>query len=292
MRATIKNSRAGIPANAGICCMLLGVLALSLSDASVKSLDGRYAALQILFLRAAVALPLIAALTLALGGRRALRTPQPGLHAWRGLLNVAGAGTFYAGLAHLQLAEATAIAYAAPIFVVLLSALVLSEKLDAYRLMAVVLGFGGVLIVVRPGSSVFQLASLYPLAAALSYAVMMVSARSIDPNHSFPTLMFYSVLPPFLFSLIPLPWVWQAVALGDWPVLLAIGVLSSMGISLISQGFRLAPASVVAPFDYSGLLWATLLGWVMWDELPDPVSYVGMGLIVVAGLVGVLRKKG
>ncbi|UHL64094.1 DMT family transporter [Paralcaligenes sp. KSB-10] len=277
--------------NAGICCLLLGTLALSLSDAAVKSLDGRYNALQILFLRSAVALPLVTALALSLGGRWTLRTRQLNLHAWRGLLNVVGACAFYQGLVHLQLAETTAIAYAAPVFVVLLSAWLLKEKLDIYRTIAVALGFTGVLIIVRPGSSAFQLASIYPLITALTYACMMVSARRIDAGHSFPTLMFYSVLPQVVFSIVLMPWLWQPVAGGDWISIFAIGIFSTLGVSLISQGFRLAPASVVAPFDYSGLLWATFFGWLVWDELPDEYSYIGAVLIIAAGLTGALRKK-
>src|SRR3546814_8227159 len=103
MGTLAKKSRERLHANAGIACMLLGVLCLSLSDASVKSLGGRYPVLQILFLRAAIALPLVTALALLLGGRRTLRTSQPGLHAWRGVLNVIGACTFYLGLVYLPL---------------------------------------------------------------------------------------------------------------------------------------------------------------------------------------------
>ncbi|MFC4201573.1 DMT family transporter [Candidimonas humi] len=281
--------RAG--ANAGICCMLAGILVLSLSDASVKVLDGRYPALQILFLRALIALPLVTALALALGGRPALRTRQPGLHALRGFLNVIGACAFYRGLAELPLAEITAIAYAAPVFVVLLSAAVYKERLDAWRMLAVALGFAGVLVIVRPASGAFQAASLYPLFTAMTYAAMMVSAKRITPSHSFAALMFYSVLPQVLFSALPQPWIWQPVAGADWLVMFAIGIFSSAGISLISQAFRLAPASVVAPFDYSGLLWATFFGWLVWGELPDGVSYAGATLIVAAGLIGAWRKK-
>ncbi|TAL83607.1 MAG: DMT family transporter [Candidimonas sp.] len=271
--------------------MLFGILALSLSDAAVKSLDGRYPAMQVLFLRAAIALPLVTALALSLEGRRALYTRQLGLHTARGLLNVIGATAFYLGLVHLQLAETTAIAYAAPIFVVLLSRIILKEKLDAYRSMAIALGFAGVVIIVRPGGSAFQAASFYPLITAMTYATMMVSARRIDPTQSFPNLMFYAVMPQVVFSIIPQPWIWQPVAGADWLILIAIGVFSSLGISLISQAFRFAPAAIVAPFDYTGLLWATFLGWLVWGELPDAISYVGMALIIGAGLIGALRRR-
>lgn len=275
----------------GICCMLVGILALSLSDAAVKSLDGRYPAMQVLFLRAAIVLPLVTALALSLEGRRALFTRQPVLHMARGLLNVIGATAFYLGLVHLQLAETTAIAYAAPIFVVVLSRLILKEKLDAYRCMAIALGFAGVMIIVRPGGNAFQAASLYPLITAITYATMMVTARRLDPAQSFPNLMFYSVMPQVVFSVIPQPWIWQPVAGADWLILIAIGLFSSLGISLISQAFRFAPAAIVAPFDYTGLLWATFFGWLVWSELPDAISYVGMVLIIGAGLIGALRRR-
>src|SRR3546814_3329671 len=110
----------------------------------------------------------------------------------------------------------------------------------------------------------FQVASLLPLLTAISYATMMVSTRRMDPSHSFPALMFYSVLPQALLCAITLPWIWQPVAPADWLTMLAVGIFSTLGISLISQSFRLAPASTVAPFDYSGLLWATFWGWLIW----------------------------
>src|SRR3546814_328851 len=231
MGTLAKKSRERLHANAGIACMLLGVLCLSLSDASVKSLGGRYPVLQILFLRAAIALPLVTALALLLGGRRTLRTSQPGLHAWRGVLNVIGACTFYLGLVYLPLAAATSIAYAAPVFVVLLSTLVLKEALDGQRITAVVLGFTGVLIIARPGGSAFQVASLLPLLTAISYATMMVSTRRMDPSHSFPALMFYSVLPQALLCAITLPWIWQPVAPADWLTMLDVGIFSTLGRS-------------------------------------------------------------
>lgn len=283
-------SRDRLRARAGIACMLLGVLSLSISDASVKSLDGRYAALQILFLRAGIALPFVIALALALGGTRSLHTRQPVLHSWRGLLNVCGACTFYLGLVHLPLATTTSIAYVAPIFVVLLSALILREPLDPHRLAAVVMGFAGIVIIARPGSAAFQPAAILPLLTAVTYALMMISARRMDPGHSFPALMFYTVLPQAAFTVITLPWVWQPVASGDWLTLLDISLFSTLGISLISQSFRLAPASAVAPFDYTGLLWATFWGWLIWDQLPDGISYVGMALIIAAGLSGMWRR--
>ncbi|TAM88762.1 MAG: DMT family transporter [Candidimonas sp.] len=284
-------SRGRLRGHAGIGCMLLGVLALSVSDALVKFLDGRYAALQILFLRAGVALPVVTALALALGGRRSLRTPQPALHAWRGLLNVGGAWTFYLGLSHLPLAATTSIAYVAPVFVVLLSALLLHEPLAPRRLIAVAMGFAGVTIIARPGGAAFQTASLLPLCTAVTYALMMISARRMNPRHSFPALMFYTVLPQAALAALALPWTWQAVAPADWPVMLGISLFSTLGISLVSQSFRLAPAAAVAPFDYTGLLWATFWGWLIWDQHPDGISYLGMALIIAAGLSGMGRAR-
>jgi drug/metabolite transporter (DMT)-like permease len=283
-------SRERLRTRIGVACMLLGALSLSISDASVKSLDGRYAALQILFLRASIAVPFVVALALALGGWRTLRTAQPGLHAWRGLLNVAGACTFYLGLVYPPLATTTSIAYVAPIFVVLLSAAILHEPLDPRRLAAVAMGFAGILLIARPGGSAFQAASLLPLLTAVSYALMMISARRMDPSHSFPALMFYTVLPQAAFTAISLPWTWQPIAPGDWLTLLDVSLFSTLGISLISQSFRLATASAVAPFDYTGLLWATFWGWLIWDQLPDGISHLGMALIIAAGLSGMWRE--
>ena len=261
-------------AAAGIACVIGGIFFLTLSDANAKWLGTSYNPLQILFLRALIALPFVTALAIGLGGRRVLRTAHPGLHLTRGAINVVSACCFYLGLRALPLAEATAIAFAAPLFVTALSVLILKERVDGKRWLAVLAGFAGVLIIVRPGTDAFQAATLLPLTTAMLYAVMMITARGISHGEGMLTTTFYIVAGQLVCSAVGLPWVWHTPALADLPYFAAVALFSTLGLALITQGFRIAPASVVAPFDYTGLIWATLLGRIFWREAPDAYAYL------------------
>ena len=277
-------------AAAGIACVAGGIFFLTLSDANAKWLGASYNPLQILFLRALIALPFVTALALWLGGRRVLRTTHPGLHLTRGAINVVSACCFYLGLQALPLAEATAIAFAAPLFVTALSVLILKERVDGKRWLAVLAGFAGVLIVVRPGTQAFQAATLLPLTTALLYAVMMITARGINRAEGMLTTTFYIVLGQLVCSAIGLPWVWRAPAMEDMPYFGGVALFSTLGLALITQGFRIGPASVVAPFDYTGLVWATILGWIFWREAPDAYAYLGAVFIAGSGVYIAVRE--
>lgn len=277
-------------AAAGIACVVGGIFFLTLSDANAKWLGASYNPLQILFLRALIALPFVTALALWLGGRRVLRTTHPGLHLTRGAINVVSAYCFYLGLRALPLAEATAIAFAAPLFVTALSVLILKERVDGKRWLAVLAGFAGVLIVVRPGTEAFQAATLLPLTTALLYAVMMITARGINRNEGMLTTTFYIVLGQLVCSAVALPLVWETPAVADLPYFGAVALFSTLGLAFITQGFRIGPASVVAPFDYTGLIWATILGWIFWREAPDAYAYLGALFIAGSGVYIAVRE--
>jgi drug/metabolite transporter (DMT)-like permease len=275
---------AGTSVPAGIALVCAGMLCLSVNDALAKWLGAFYSPLQIIFLRAVVGLPLAAAVVLGVRGRAAFATRHPVLHLVRGAMYVAAAFTFFLGLQHLPLAEATAIAFASPILVTGLSALLLKESVGPRRWAAVLAGFAGVLIIVRPGSESFQPAALLPLASALLYALVMISARRIGASESMWTMMFYVIAGPLLFSAFMVPLVWRVPAWEHMPYFVAIAVFGTAAITLISQGFRVAPAAVVAPFDYTGLIWAALFGWMFWREVPDLWTVAGAAVIAASTL--------
>ncbi len=275
---------------AGIAFILAGVLALTLSDAFAKSLTAHYPPIQILFLRASIALPIVTGMVIAIAGQRALRSRYLPIHLLRGAINIAAAVCFYTGLMHLQLAENTAVAFAAPLFVTVLSVLVLKEGVDKHRWAAVLIGFLGVLLIVRPGMDSFQPAALFPLTTALLYGGMMMTARAIGPTEGMLTTTLYIVVGQVVFSVLAIPWYWEPIQWPHLPFFLAVALCSTLGLGLITQAFRVAPASVVAPFDYSGLLWATVMGWLFWDEIPDRLAYLGILLIAGSGLYIALRE--
>jgi len=269
---------------AGIACILAGLFLMTISDAIAKHLGQFYAPVQILFMRTALALPVVMAAALALGGRRVLRTEHLPLHLGRGAINIVSAICFYTGLRHLPLAENASIAFSAPLFVTAMSVWLLKERVSFAGWLAVFAGFGGVLIIARPGAGTLQVAAFYPLAAAMLYAVMMISARAIGKSEGMLTTTFYIVFGQLLFSALLTPWFWRAIEWQHLPFFLGIALVSTVGLALITQAFRIAPASVVAPFDYSALAWATLIGWLFWNEIPPAAAWMGMLLIVGSGL--------
>ncbi len=287
---TSDGTAAGGGSATGIALMCVGVACLSVNDAFAKTLTADYPPVQILFLRNIIALPIAAAVAVALGGTAALRSHRPAAHLVRGGLWLAAAVLFFTGLGLLGLAEATALIFAAPVFITALSALVLREQVGWRRWSAVLVGFLGVLVVVRPGSAAFQPASLYPIATALFYALLMISARWVDPRESVWTMMLYLVGAGALLSgLASLVW-WEPLRLSDLWMFAGIALFGTAGITMMTQAFRVGEATLVAPFDYTALLWASLLGWAIWSEVPDAWTYVGAAIIIASGLFIVFRE--
>lgn len=278
------------PLAGAIGLMCLGVMGLVVNDALAKWLTAAYPPLQILVLRNLFALPMVVGVVLALGGRAALRTRSLKVHAWRGLLMTGGAFLFFSGLHALPLAEATALIFAAPLFITALSVPLLGEHVGLRRWSAVIVGFLGMLIVVRPGAATFQPASLYVVGTALTYALFMIAARRIDPREGAWTMTVYVVLFPLLFGGAAAAIAWQPVQLAHLPLFAGMAVFGTLGMMLITQAFRQAPAAVVAPFDYTALVWASLLGWLVWGEIPDGWTWAGAAVIVASGLYIVIRE--
>ncbi|MGF1594751.1 MAG: DMT family transporter [Kiloniellaceae bacterium] len=273
-----------------ISVICIGIFCLVINDAMAKWLTAYYSPLQIIFMRNLLAMPMILVMVLSIGGRSLLRTHHLRTHALRGLLLVGGAYTFFLGLKFLPLAEATSLVFAAPIFITALSVPLLGEQVGWRRWAAVIVGFVGVLIIVRPGAAAFQPASLVVVVTAVLYALIMISARRIDQRESVWTLMLYVVLFPLLFSGLAVPLVWQAPQLSHLPQIFGMAVFGTLGMTLISQAFRLAPAAIVAPFDYTALIWASLLGWLVWGEIPGVWTYAGAAVIIASGIYIVIRE--
>ncbi|RTQ99182.1 DMT family transporter [Halomonas nitroreducens] len=268
----------------GILYMCGGVLCLALGDALTKWLGETHSPLQIIFFRTLVSLPLIVLIARFNGGLQTLRTRRPGVHLLRGLIFSGTMICFMWGLTLLPLAETTAIAFAAPLFVTLLSVPLLGERVDRFTVLATLLGFVGVVVVVRPGGESFQPGALVVVAAAVFYALTMITARRYGEREHLWAMVFYTTLVPLLVSAMTLPWVWQMPAPLHWPAFLTAGCLGVGAMAGLTLAFRYAPAALAAPFDYTALLWAVLLGWGFWGEVPDLWVFVGGSLIIVSGL--------
>jgi len=275
---------------AGIILMCVGVASLCVNDAIAKILTVSYSPVQILFLRNAIALPFALLIAWKMGGTAAWRSYRPLAHLARGVLWIGATILFFTSIMHLGLAEATALIFVAPLFITAISAMFLGEHVGWRRWLAVLAGFLGVLVVVRPGGATFQLVSLLPVATAFVYALLMLSARWVDPRESVWTLLLYLTGAGALLSAFIVPFVWVPVRLEHLWLFAAIAIFGTAGMTMMTQAFRLAPAVVVAPLDYTALVWATALGWLFWNEIPDALTFVGAAIIIASGVVIIVRE--
>lgn len=288
-RADTATDADGAPV-AGIAFMCAGVFCLTINDVFAKWLGSFYPVVEVAFLRMLFALPLIVAAAFILGGPRALATRRPLAQIGRGLLATIATLTFYLSLTLLPLAEATAIAFSAPLFVTMLAVPLLSERPGPVQWTATCIGFIGVLLIVRPGGAAFTLAALVPLGTALAYCLLMLTARMLGRRETIWATMLYATLVPLAITGVLLPWFWEAPALEHLPYFIGLGFSGGLAMTLITQGFRIGIASVVAPFDYTGLVWATAFGWIIWGEIPHGLSVLGGVVIGVCGVYLAYRQ--
>jgi drug/metabolite transporter (DMT)-like permease len=270
--------------------MSVGVACLCINDALAKTLTAHYSALQIQFLRNVIALPFAVLIAYKMGGSEALRSHRPIAHLFRGGLWIGATILFFTSLKYLGLAEATALIFVAPLFITALSALIFREYVGWRRWLAVLVGFIGVLIAIRPGTSAFQTVSLLPVATAFVYALLMLSARWVDGRESVWTLLLYMTGTGAMLSLFIVPLVWIPVRPEDLWLFGAVAIFGTAGMTMMTQAFRLAPAVVVAPFDYTAIIWATLLGWLFWNEIPDQLTFLGAAIIITSGVFIIIRE--
>ena len=270
--------------------MLVGVAGFSVMDAVLKWLTADYSITQVVALRSWFGLPLLCLFALYGHGIRSLRTERPMAHGLRYLLVLILSFSFFWALSQMKLVDAIAITFAAPIFITALSVPILKEKVGIYRWLAIAVGFCGVLIMLRPGTGVFQWASLVVLGSVLVYSLLMITTRALKATESTAALMLYPQLGMTLTGLILAPFFWVTPTLSDLGLFALAGTFGSVGVMCVTHAFRLGPAAVISPFEYSALIWASLLGYLFWDELPDSITLVGAGVVIASGLYIVYRE--
>ncbi len=297
------------PAKLGALCAAISVIFFSINDVAIKFLSGGYALHQVVLIRSVIGLILIMVLIAPLtDGWAIARTKRLKMHMLRGLCVVFANMTFFLGLAAMELADAVAIFFISPLVITVFSVIFLGETVGSRRWAAIAVGFVGVLIMMRPGTDAFQLASLLPLAAAFCYAGIHVITRRIGGTESAATMAFYIQImfiivclamglavgdgrfgdqsdPSLAFLLRA--WDWPLPA--DYPVFLIIGTGIAIGGYLISQAYRVTEASFVAPFEYLALPMSVIWGMLFFDEYPVALDYIGMALILGAGLFTIWR---
>ena len=271
---------------------LTSVAMFALMNVAIKLGERAGASLgELLFFRQFGAVLLVGAIVAFGPGFGSLRTQRPGAHVLRTAIGLGAMGLTFTTLMTLPLAEATTIGFSMPIFATILGALVLGEATGWRRWAAVVAGFIGVVIVVQPGSGHFPLwGALTGMGAALLTASVSILLRTIGRTEPMLTIVFwFSCL-----SLLPLGIVYafaaQAHPAWVWALLMAVGLLGGAGQLAMTTSLKLGAVSLVVPMDYTALIWATLLGWLVFDRLPTPMTWIGAPIIVVSGLYIVWRE--
>lgn len=282
----------------------------SVNDASIKFLSGGYALHEIVFFRSLIGVLLLSVIVLPFhGGLAVLRTQVLGQHILRSCFVVVSNLFFFLGLAALPLANVVALFFVAPLLITALSVPLLGEKVGVQRWSAVGVGLAGVIIMLRPGTGLFQPAMLLPLGAAVSYAMLHMMTRRMGGTESALTMTVYNQIIFAAVSLIIglglgngafatesdpslafLLRAWQVPALADIGIFLVLGICSTMGGLLISQAYRQCPAAIVAPFEYVAMPLAIVSGLVIFGEWPEPFAWIGIALICGAGLFVVWRE--
>lgn len=271
----------------GMALILSAMAVFSLSDAMAKVLGGPLLgpplpAVEIAWLRYTVFVAMTGALARQAGAPFLIRNPR--LQILRGLMLVTSAVSFMMSLRFMPLADAAAIGFASPMFITLLSVPFLGEFVSRRRWVAVLVGLIGVLVVVRPGAEAFQPAALFSLASSAAWAVAIILTRKMSAANPATTLLWSAATGLAVLTLI-LPF--DVILPTAWQLGLAVllGVVATSGQMLMIQAYRFAPASLLAPFSYSQLLWAVLYGYVLYGVLPDGLTVVGAVVIAGSGLV-------
>jgi drug/metabolite transporter (DMT)-like permease len=287
----------------GIGYIVVGASVFPVQDVVIKGLSGAYPVLQIVFVRSLVSIGLFAFLIWREHDSATFPPQRPWLHVIRGSLGLVSFTAYYMAIAALPLATVTAVAFAAPLFVTALSALVLREPVDRRSWWAVLAGFAGVLIVMRPGAAAFEPAALLAVLSALCYAISQTITRHLGRTDSGATIVTTSTMVAIVVAGVTglmagggdhgagmhpsLAFLVRGWTVPPWGVLgrMALcGLISGVGIYCLTQAYRVAPGSTVAPFEYIMIGWAVLWGYVFWGDIPGPTTVIGVLTTTGAGV--------
>ena len=282
----------------GIALKVASVLLFAVMSALIRGFGDTVPVGQVVFFRSAFAIVPVVIVYAARGElMTALRTDHPFGHLARGVLSVFGMFLSFAALARLPLVDATAISFAAPLITVALAALILKERVRAYRWGAVAIGFFGVIVMLAPyldvGDAVATgpaIGALLALAAAFCNSGTAIQTRRLTVTETTSAIVFYFSSFCALAGLLTLPFAWHPPTELEFAKLVAIGVVAGIAHILLTEGYRFAPASVLAPFEYTAMMWAFLLGYAIFGEIPTPAVVLGAAIIAASGLFVIWRE--
>jgi drug/metabolite transporter (DMT)-like permease len=305
MAATMTEHRPG----RAIALKLGAVFLFTVMSAIVKTATETVPAAQAVFFRSFFAFPIIILWLWQRGDLRHGLEPSNLMgHVWRGVFGTTAMGLTFGGLSLLPLPEVTAIGYATPLFTVIFAAIFLGERVRVFRLSAVAVGLVGVLIVLFPrftvsGDAVSQMATigaLMVLGASIMRALVQIHVRRLVQTDSTAAIVFFFSLTATILSFLtwPLgmilnwgPLMWVIPELWVCALLISAGLLGGIGQIMITSSFRFGPVSMLAPFDYASMIFATIIGWLIFSEVPTPAILIGAGLVITGGILIIWRER-
>ena len=275
----------------GILLMLAGMFLFATADVLAKFLTQYFHPIQIFWFRQ-FALLMGVSVMLGLRGPSILRTDRPRLQITRGILVVCSSLLFIFAVRYVPLADAVAASFVAPFFLTILGAILLGEKVGIRRWSAVFIGFIGALIIVRPGTGAIHPAVLLVVAAAGCYATRQVLGRLLaDTDKTITTVAYTALTASFIASVaLPFFWQWPNDPL-QWLALAAIGLFAGVGEVAVIRSLEVAETGAVAPIHYTLIIWGTLYGYLVFDQLPDHWTWMGTAIIVAAGFYTLQRAR-
>jgi drug/metabolite transporter (DMT)-like permease len=282
---------------------LISALLFAAMSALVRKLGDAAPVGQMVFFRSAFAiLPVVVIYALRGELASAVYTRRPLGQLGRGLLSVFGMFTNFSALTRLPLADATAISFASPLFTVALAAVILKERVRIYRWSAVLVGFAGVIVMLVPhfdighyaaagAAATAAIGSLFALSSAVCNAGTVIQTRRLVQSETTPSIVFYFSIVCAIAGALTLPFAWHTPTGSELAALISLGVFGGIAHIFLTESYRHATASVVAPFDYTSMLWALMLGYWMFGELPSALVYLGGSIVAGAGLFVIWRER-
>ena len=268
----------------GILFMLAAASLFPVMNGLVQVLSTRYSTEQIVWARAASHFAFVLAVFVPSVGVAVVRTTTPKWQIIRSMVHLLSMLCFFTGVKYLPLAKAASISFTAPFFVALLAWPMLGERITAHRLAAIIVAFLGVLIIIRPGTDVFQWASLYMLGSAICYALYQILTRRVAGYDSAETTAVYSALVGTIVMSLVLPFAWMPIASwADAALLFSLGIIGGTAHYFVARAMTCAEASTIAPFGYWQLIGSVVVGYIISGYLPDGFTWIGAAIIICAG---------
>ena len=281
----MRSDRAGL----GISMTVLGGLCFAIQDAGIKWLSAEIAVLQILFLRSLFGMLLLGASRPLTGETIRLRVQRPWLVALRTLINILSWILFFTSLKYLPLATAVALFFSFPLFLALISVPLLGERVGIRRVSAICVGFVGVLLITNPASGLSP-AALMMLGAALGWAIVASLTRILGETENTSTLLFYTLIGFAVLLGLPQFWLWQSIQLMDYLMIFGVAFFGVIAQFSVTKAYAIASPSLIAPFEYTALIWSAILGYLVWSDVPDWYAVSGALLIIASGIYVIHRE--